>query len=299
MASQVTTEITIAVGELPNPSGTQVCLDLVTGLQHVSGQKNQIRSRTGEDASEFKAYISIPCSSPDAAAKLTAHLNKTYTEAISNAESMMGSLYQKIKPDSDEPALAGFEFKTFANYAFVIVTADQHEEQAQGMFGMVVEQAGAVLNSNNSVHIEIDTGRNLGEILSPQLSQMLTESGLFKIVVNHDSNALNHAKEIITSMGMDKKIVRALAFAGLYSGANLKLTFKSGSHLPETAQGALNSLSAMIPPLDQILPAEVTAFIHGIFEHSGHEFFVNFFAGNVGIEAHFSLKGASQIFQLN
>ena len=212
---------------------------------------------------------------------------------------MIGMLYQKLKPDPDEPAFASFEFKTYASNAYIVVTGDMYEDQAQAMFGMVSDQAGPILNSNNSLHVEIDTGRNAGEILGPNMSQMLTESALFKIVFTHDPTALVSAREIVNAMGMDKKISRALAYAALYSGSSIKLNFKSGTNLPESAKSILDSLSAAIPPLDQVLPPEVTTFAHGVFEHAGHEVFINLFAGSVAKEIHLSLKGGSQIFQLN
>ena len=299
MASQATTEILIELGHVPNPSGTQISIDLVTGLQKMSELKEQIKNRTGEDPLAFKAYLTIPCSSQGAAEALSAHLKKTHDDAIANTDSMIGSVFQKLKPDADEPSFATFQFSSYLHNAVIVVTFDMYHEQAEAMFEMAVSQAGELFNTNNSLHIEIDTGRSAGEILTPNLGQMLSESALFKITFSHEPRAFLHAREVAQGLGANPRLNKALAYASLYSGASLKLNFKSGSHLPETAQGMLTALSANIPSLAGMLPPEVTAFVHGIIEHSGHELFINVVAGNIAAEVHLSLKGASQIFQAN
>ncbi|OMJ72075.1 hypothetical protein SteCoe_29555 [Stentor coeruleus] len=299
MASQAVTEVVISVGELPNPSGTQISFDLGSGINHVSSHKDKLRDRIGEDPADFKTYLTIPCASTDAAEKLASHLKATISEASTSSESFLGMLYSKLKPDPDEPALANFEVKTYAHNVFIVVSATAHEDQISMFYAMALDQAPDLMSTGNSLHVEVDTGRNAGEIISPNLGSMLTESALFKIVFTHDPQALVHARATAEGLGADRKILRALGYATLYSGASLKLNFKSGAGLPENVQAFLNGLSAMIPPLDQVLPPDVTTFAHGFIEHSGHELFVNVISSNVAVEVHLSLKGASQIFQFN
>jgi hypothetical protein len=299
MASHVTSEVVIQIGDLPTPVGTQVSLDLVTGLQHVSAHKEQIRSRTGEDPLDFKLYLTIPAASPDSAEKLSGLLKKTLTDAVNAPDTFVGGLYHKIKPDPDEPALLDFEIKVFGSNVVIVNTATQNEEQASAMFGMAVEQSGGLFLTSNSLHVELDLGRSIGEILTPQLSQTLTESVLAKIVFTHDPAALLHARETLKNLGADKKLIRGLGLASIFNGATLRFNFKSGSYLPEHAQTMLNSLSGLIPPLDQVLPSEILTFIHGVIELAGHEIYVNLVAGNVAKQVHLSVKGASQIFQKN
>ena len=299
MASPVSTEILISLGDLPSPAGTQVSIDLGTGSQYVLTHKNKIRSTTGEDPADLKAYLTIPTASDQAAGKLAELLKKALNDAVTNSESFLGFAYSRLKPDPDEPALLDFDIKTYLANVVIVVSTTQYEEQAGAMLAMAVETAPDAFNTTNSLHIEVDTGRNAGEILSPQLSQMLTESGLFKIVFSHDPNVLLHAREALTNLGVEKKILRALAYASLYSGASLNLKFKSGTNLPESVLNVLNTVSSMIPALDKVLPPDALTLAHGIIEHAGHEVFINIVAHNIAFEVHLSIKGASQIFQFN
>ncbi|OMJ80223.1 hypothetical protein SteCoe_19589 [Stentor coeruleus] len=299
MATQAVTEVVISVGELPNPSGTQISLDLGSGINQVSSHKDKLRDRIGEDPVDLKVYLTIPCASADAAEKLSAHIKATISEASTNSDTLIGMLYSKLKPDPDEPARANFEVKAYAHNVFIIVSPTAYEDPINMTYSMALENIPDLMNSSNSLHVEVDTGRNAGEIISPNLGSMLTESALFKVVFIHDIETMTYLRASCKQFNFFKEVVRAIGYATLYTGASLKLNFKSGTELPDSVKAFLNGFSAMIPPLDQVLPPDVTAFIHGCIEHSGHELFVNVVSSKAAVELHFSLKGASQIFQLN
>lgn len=300
MSSQVSTEVEVSIGHLPSHSGFQLSLDIGSGLHHQGAIKSKLNSRLGQDAEYFKLYLTVPCSSADAANKLATHLKSTYENSVSNQDTPLGSIVSKLKPDPDEPSLASFDFSTFGHNVIISVSASQHEEQAKAYYEMAGEMAGAIFNSGNLIHVELDTGKNLGEILSTNMGENLADSALIKFVFTADSGALAHAAGMAKDMGpQNRKVQRAIALATLYNGASLKLNFKSGSDLPEPIKSQLNAVPSMIPPFDQILPPDALTLINGVVEHCGHELFINVLTENIGIELFLSAKGASQILQRN
>jgi hypothetical protein len=300
MSDQVSTEVEISVGTLPSVSGFQLSLDVGSGLVHQSAIKTRLQHRIGEEPQYFRLYLSVPCPSNDAAAKLANHLKTTYEGNSNNSDSPIGEVLSKLKPDPDEPALASFEFSHYGSHAFVVVSGPQHEDQAKMFYEMALDQAGPIFNSGNLVHFELDTGRNLGEILSPNSANLITESALIKFVFTADTQALVHARGLAGELGpQGRKTQRILALASLYNGASLKFNFKSGADMPEVAKDQLNAFTSMIPPLGEVLPPPVLEFVNGVLESSGHEVFINVLTENVAVDLHLSAKGASQILQRN
>ena len=300
MSSQVSTEVEISIGQLPSASGFQLSLDFGSGAHHQNTLKSKLQTRLGAEPHHFRLYVSVPCPTSDAAEKLSNHLKSSYENNVSNSESVIGEVLRKLKPDPDEPSLASFEFTHHGNHAVIAVTGSQHEDQAKMFYEMAVDQAGPIFNSGNLIHFELDTGRNLGEILSPNAAILIADSALIKFVFTADTQALLHAHQLAGELGpQGRKAKRLLALASLYNGASLKFNFKSGSNLPDGIKDQLNGFSAMIPPLGEILPPQVLEFVSGVLENSGHEVFINVLTENLGVEVHLSAKGASQIFQRN
>ena len=300
MSSQVSTEVEISVGQLPSVTGFQLSLDVGSGAHHQNVIKSKLQERVGEEPHHFRLYLSIPCPTSDAAQKLSHHLKSSYESNVSNSESPIGEVLSKLKPDPDEPSLASFEFTHHGHYAVIAVTGSQHEDQAKMFYEMAVDQAGPIFNSGNHIHFELDTGRNLGEILSPNAATLIAESALLKLVFTADTQALLHARQLAGELGpQGGKAKRLLALASLYNGASLKFNFKSGSDLPEAIKDQINGFSARIPNIGEILPAQVLEFVNGVLENSGHEVFINVLTENVAVEVHLSAKGASQILQRN
>lgn len=300
MSSHVSTEVEVAIGHLPSVSGFQLSLDIGSGLHHQGAIKSKLSARLGQDPESFKLYLTVPCSSSDAASKLSTHLKSTYEHSLSNQESPLGSVLSKLKPDPDEPSLASFDFSTFGHNVVIVVSASQHEDQARAYYEMASEMAGTIFNSGNLIHLEVDTGKNLGEILAPNCADLIFESVLVKFVFTADSAALAHATGMAKEMGpQGRKAQRGLALLSLYNGAALKLNLKSGNDAHPLAKHYMNALTSQIPKLSEILPPDALALINGIVEHSGHELFINVLTDNVGVEVHLSAKGASQILDRN
>ncbi|OMJ76518.1 hypothetical protein SteCoe_24094 [Stentor coeruleus] len=312
MARIAKTEVEISVGDLGGSPKTKACFNIGTGNAYISEHKEKLQNIIGQDPEELKFYMTIPCPSAEESQKFASFLTKTFEEAKSNPESMIGMGLRKLQMggddegdeepgNDDEDTPKAFDFKITTHLNNVIITIDPcvFKDAIKGTLYFITMQAGEVINFNSDLLIEMDTRRSIYEILSPDFINMISESAFIKVALSYDIRALISARSIGQNYSMDKKILRALGYASLYTGGLIKINFKSAENLDESIKGLLEQVVSMVSSVGQMIPPDVSQLVCRLAENSGHEVFIRFltpiFAGEIAL----MMKDASQIFQSN
>ncbi|OMJ76517.1 hypothetical protein SteCoe_24093 [Stentor coeruleus] len=311
MARIAKTEVEISIGDLGRSSKTKACFNIGTGNAYISEHKEKLQNIIGQDPEEMKFYVTIPCPSAEESQKFASLLTKTLEEAKSNPGSMIGMGLKKLQMsgdegddepgNDDEGVPKAFDFKITTHLNNVIITIDPcvFKDAIKGTLNFISMQAGEIIHLNSNLHIEMDTRRSIHAILSPDFINMISESALIKVTLSYDTQALILGRSVAENFNMDKKILRALGYASMYTGGLIKINFKSAENLDESIKGSLEQVVSMVSSVGQMIPPDVSQLVCGLAESSGHEVFISvltpIFAGEIAL----MMRGTSQIFQSN
>lgn len=302
MESQGRTEITLSVGHMPANPGTSASIDLLLGEANASKVKQENKSRTGKEFENFHCYITVKCTSEDSAEALKTGLNSVWIAALSGDgnDPLSAILRSKIKPDPEEPALLEAEFSVNStNVVIDLKLGATAMEQAEASFGVVQEAAGNILTSDQNIHLELDLGKTLTEILRhDNIGVALLDSVKFCAVIGLNTALSSELKGILEGFGAPAGMLSALSVVGLYENATLDLKFKSAEQLPEEyKQQAKAALSIFNPAaIKDDVPEEIRNLVNLMCQHGDGELTIVGGVGVVILEVKVKAPGLSEFF---
>eukprot|EP00358_Blepharisma_japonicum_P006216 CAMPEP_0202940260 /NCGR_PEP_ID=MMETSP1395-20130829/296_1 /ASSEMBLY_ACC=CAM_ASM_000871 /TAXON_ID=5961 /ORGANISM="Blepharisma japonicum, Strain Stock R1072" /LENGTH=302 /DNA_ID=CAMNT_0049634665 /DNA_START=1 /DNA_END=909 /DNA_ORIENTATION=- len=280
------TEISVSVGEVPAQPGVQAYLHVVTGDNLAAKARETIQAEIGRAPEDFNLYSAINCSSAESAEELKNLFTKVWTGIISGTATDEASQMIKGILDHDgEGSQLNHEFSVHGTK--VIIRATPNEEKlaaAQGTQEFIRSIAGHIFGHDQTVHVELDIGHEIGAILASQNKIIDALNSLRLSFAFHGAASLfTDLQSVAEATGSGRGVLQILGLLSLYQSAILNLRFRTSAELPDAVKERAQQIAGQVnlAELKTQVPPPVFSFLGKLADHTTGDLHVFLTAGRL------------------